>query len=456
MIKTNERKKVALICITFTYLLLLLSSTFVYAQVKQNYFFPWQITSDDLTNLEIQYKKSFDILSMILQVNESILNKHVEIIQDFGPHPTGSEACEAVGEYLYNELSLDGLSVEYDPWIYKGYNSKNVVATLDGSGLSDGVAIICAHYDSVPVSPGADDDGSGVAAVLTIAKIMSGYSFNCTIRFVLFSGEEQGMLGSKKYVEEISENKDNIIGVLCLDGIGYANTSEDGGKVKHYANDQSDWMVDISEEIACSYFENIGLEVLRLLNKKGSDHQSFIEYGYDASFLWKNITNPYRHTSEDNINNVNITYLTKVCRLALGTFTRIACLDPLISDDDLKISVKGSVLTYPAQLYVKIENLNYIYDTANVTIQIQIKNLLTGVIIPAIIKKPGTILFNWSYNKEIKEYWEFKTSSKKYTRQFFKFEVMIKGFNDDIGLYKKQCTFGVIVHPYVLLLVPRF
>jgi acetylornithine deacetylase/succinyl-diaminopimelate desuccinylase-like protein len=142
-----------------------------------------------------------NLLEMIKQVNESTLENHIQTIQDFGPHPTGSIELEEVKEYLYQQLTEYDLSVDLKPWNYKFKSGYNVEATLPGIGSNTGIVIICAHYDSVAVSPGADDDGSGVVSVLTIAEIMSKAEFNSTIKFVLFSGEEQGLYGSHKNAE---------------------------------------------------------------------------------------------------------------------------------------------------------------------------------------------------------------------------------------------------------------
>jgi len=286
----------------------------------------------------------------------SVLRDYVQRIQDFGPHPTGSAPYDAVGKYLYDTLSSFNLSVQYDPWTYKLRQGKNIEATLHGQGSSDSIVFLSAHYDSVTISPGADDDGSGVAIVLTAAEIMSHYKFNCTIKFVLFSGEEQGLYGSHEYVQKVFASKENIIGDLNLDGVGYAANLENGHKIKHYANNQSAWMVDISQKIASLYADTIGLEVIKLPHVTFSDQQSFVEYNYQASYLNEYSIDPYYHTSDDLIKHMNITYLVKVCKLTLGTLASMAELHPLLNDNDLKITIRGSLLAYPSQFSIRIEN----------------------------------------------------------------------------------------------------
>ena len=392
------------------------------------------------------------LLEMIQQVNESTLENHIQTIQDFGPHPTGSIELEEVKEYLYQELNEYDLSVYLKPWNYKFKSGYNVEATLPGIGSSNGIVIICAHYDSVAVSPGADDDGSGVASVLTIAEIMSKTEFNSTIKFVLFSGEEQGLYGSHKYAEEAYENQENIIGVICLDGVGYADTYLAGHTIKNFADESSDWIVDISRSIIKEYNEYVNIEILRFPNERISDHHSFYELGFQTSYFLEYTIDPYHHTSEDTIDKMNMSYLTKICRLSLGTVAGMAEINRVLQNEDIEISMKGSLLSYPAQLIIRVENKRYSDDTANLTIHIEMKNFFTG----EYIEGPYNSSSNWIFQKEINDYWEFVLASHRYNKfELINLEVTIKGFNDDIGLYKERQGFGVVGKSFILL-APKF
>ena len=395
---------------------------------------------------------TLNLLEMIQQVNESTLENHIQTIQHFGPHPTGSIELEEVKEYLYQQLNEYDLSVDLKPWNYKFKSGYNVEATLPGIGSNNGIVIICAHYDSVAVSPGTDDDGSGVASVLTIAEIMSKTEFNSTIRFVLFSGEEQGLYGSHKYAEEAYENQENIIGVICLDGVGYADNYLSSHTIKNFADESSDWIVDISRSIIKEYTEYVNLEILRFPNERISDHHSFYELGFQTSYFLEYTINPYYHTSEDTIDKMNMSYLTKICRLALGTVAGMVEVNRVLRNDDIEISMKGSVLSYPAQLIVRVENKRYSDDTANLTIHIEMKNFFTGEYVEGAFNSSS----NWIFQKEIDDYWEFVLASHRYSKfELINLEVTIKGFNDDLGIYKERHTFGVVGKSFILL-VPKF
>jgi len=421
----------------------------VSGSIMKHSFSPEQTDTHDTSNNLSSNSSSSDILEMIQQVNASILRTYIQKIQGFGPHPTGSKACEALGEYLYGTLNTFQLSVHYDLWRYKLHSGKNIIASLQGTESSN-IVVVSAHYDSVSVSPGGNDDGSGVAVVLAAADILSHYHFNCTVRFVLFSGEEQGLLGSHEYVQNASRKGETIIGDLQLDGVGCAVTSDDGSKITHHANNQSFWMVDISKTIASTYYNEIGLEVIGLPHVTFSDHESFVEYNYDASYFWEYGLTPYYHTSDDTLDHMNMTYLAKVCKLTVGTLVSIAKLHPRLSNEDLDISIKGGALAFPSQFCVRIENKKSIIDTANVTINIAMRNLRTGQYVVVKIHTYN-VTCNWTFTKEIETVWEFQIIGRRYSTQMISFDVIVKGIKDDVTLYTTQHTIGVLAGRFVFL-----
>jgi len=403
------------------------------------------------TQTPSRYCELTDLLQMINQVDASILERYIKTIQGFGPHQTGSDACNAVGEYLYETLRSLPLIVRYDSWKYKLRIGNNIEATLPGIDKENSIIVISAHYDSVSISPGADDDGSGVAALLATADILSQYQFNSTIRFVLFSGEEQGLLGSHEYVQNLTQNGEHILGDLNLDGVGYALTSDDGTKIHHITNNRSAWMVDISSTIASFYHEAIGLEVIRLPYISFGDHDSFVQNEYDASDFWEFSLTPYYHTSEDTFEHMNMTYLAKVCKLTVGTLATMAALHPQHTSQDIKISLKGSVLSSPAQFSIRIDNLKSNLDSANVTINIQMRNLWTNQYV-ILEMYPNTIICNWTFTKEISSVWEFSILGRHYSHQFISLIVVVKGIDDDFPLYTEQHTIGVIAGRFVFII----
>ncbi len=266
------------------------------------------------------------IIDVIEQVNETMYLGYLENLTAFGPRVTGTPACEAAGDYLYNEFQSMGLEVRYHNWSYGGYQDRNIEATLPGTNeTSDAIYIICGHYDTVANCPGADDDGSGVATVLSAANILNQYAFDHTVRFVAFSGEEQWMLGSHEYAREAWENGDNIVAVLNVDMIGFAITSTHGNNIKVYKNVASKWVSDFTINVSEVYYDYIHLEVIPL-GEAPSDQLYFWEYGYNGIFYHEYEFNYYYHTPQDTIENMNITYATKCSKLIVATLAELAQL----------------------------------------------------------------------------------------------------------------------------------
>ncbi len=277
-----------------------------------------------INNVSTESSVNADIIDIINQVNESLISYYLEELVEFGPRFTGSESCSRAAEYIYDEFNSLGLDVYIDPWRYIRYKCQNVVATLNGTDpSSDAIFILCAHYDTSKDSPGANDDGSGIAAILAIANICSQYSFNHTIRFIAFSGEEVGLFGSHDYARKSYEQNENIMAVLNVDTIG--NTTAEGGKILYLLKtERAEWISRLSKEISQTYMEYIDLSVVSVGNRR-NDHQAFLNYGYDAVQYVQLARGDYPlHTPQDAIEKINYTYLVKVIKLIIAITVELA------------------------------------------------------------------------------------------------------------------------------------
>lgn len=293
------------------------------------------------------------VISMIEQVDESIYMSFLENITSFGPRRTGTASCIAAAEYIYTQFQEMGLAVRYHPWTNGGYSSNNVEATINGTDEgSDDIYIVCGHYDTVTGSPGADDDGSGTVAVMIAAYVMSQYQFNHTIKFVTFSGEEQGLLGSEIYAQQAAAQGWDIIGVLNCDMISYAITTNDGNNLVVYQNTASQWLYTYTMGVNTEYSEQIGSLTLHNGGMSyGSDHLPFWENGYDALFYFEYEMTPYYHSPQDTIENINATYAVKNVRLVLATLAELAEAG-LLSNPPGKPTLTGPTTGVINELYI--------------------------------------------------------------------------------------------------------
>ena len=267
-----------------------------------------------------------NIVSLIQQLDVDMTIEYIQDLTSFGPRVTAQQACVDAGRYIYEEFDGMGLSVRYHNWsVSDTFYGSNIEATLPGvDEASDETYIVCAHYDTVPGSPGADDNAAGTSVVLSAAEIMSQYHFNHTVRFVAFSGEEQGLYGSRYYAEDAAANGDDIVAVLNADMMGHAVSEEAKANVVVFDNDESSWVTDFTVDIATEYHEDINLQVVHGGSSGRSDHASFHRVGYNAIFYFEYEVNPYYHDPQDTLDNMNPSYATRVSRLALATLCSLA------------------------------------------------------------------------------------------------------------------------------------
>lgn len=390
---------------------------------------------------------------MMVKIVEKPLYEHVKSIAAFGPHPTESIALDQVCTYIFNTFQSMNIQVEYNPWQTEDISGKNIVATLPG--VSNNLVIVTAHADTIAVSPGADDDGSGIASIFSIANMMKSYTFNATVKFIIFTGEEIGLLGSSDNARRAFESNQEIIGVLSLDKIAYATTKTEGNIIRHHSGEESDWMISISKQIANKYSPLIGLDVLGLPFDASSDHCAFVNYGFFGSNLVEHALNPFYHTSEDTIHHINSTYLKKVTRLALGIVTKLASLEPVIKKEDITIDIKGSFLSNPSKLTITLENKKHAIETANVNISIVMKHIFKDAYVESV-KEYYTDPCIWNITTEIGKQWMFEIGPRVMTKGFFTIDVIIRGSEDDLGLYLKESTKGFIFYPNHILLYPVY
>lgn len=110
---------------------------------------------------------------------------------------------------------------DYQDYQFKGVKHQNRSLEIRGQTKPDEIIIIGAHYDTVAVSPGADDNASGMAALLSLAKQFEQAKFAKTVRFVTFAQEELGKIGSQAYANRSKQLGENIVAMLSFDMLGY-------------------------------------------------------------------------------------------------------------------------------------------------------------------------------------------------------------------------------------------
>jgi hypothetical protein len=232
-------------------------------------------------------------------------------------HVHAATGLTAAADGLADRLKALGLAVTRDAFEVDGVTCENVIGELPGTTLSKEIVVVGAHYDSAGDIPAANDNGSGVAATLAIARRMTDDTPARTIRFALFVNEEppyfkSAQMGSYVYATRCAERGDNIVGMLSLETIG-CFSDEPGSQ--EYPVSMLKWMYpDAGNFIAFvgdygsrrlvrrtigsfrshTAFPSVGAALpSRIPGVDWSDHWSFRQSGYPA--LMVTDTAPYRY-----------------------------------------------------------------------------------------------------------------------------------------------------------------
>ncbi|MEM5563797.1 M28 family peptidase [Psychroserpens sp. AS72] len=235
---------------------------------------------------------------------------------------------ELAGDYLIERLqALDNIVVSEQLF---NTNGRNIIATQIGKTNPNDIYIVCAHYDTV-ADFCADDNASGTAAVLEVARILSTQCLDNTIVYALWDEEEIGLRGSQFYANQAASNGDNILGVLNMDMIGY-----DGDPVGQPGDNEFD--IDYRNIANSVAMKNDILSVLNTYTfdltvievnpgTTASDHASFWFANGGANPFsavlvgesWEtDDETPFYHSAQDRFATLDMPYLTEMVKLVTG------------------------------------------------------------------------------------------------------------------------------------------
>jgi hypothetical protein len=286
------------------------------------------------------------IAAMVAQVNETNLQDIVQDLQDMGERRANSGAFTAE-TYLVNAFNaIGGLTVTTHN--FSSSYSDNVIADLPGVVDPSVLYIVGAHYDSYTYSgsaPGADDNASGTATVLELARILSQYQFKYTIRFCCFSAEEMGLIGSDAYCDYLVNQGADVQAFINQDMNCYRAPGEPQD-VDLMTNYTSGSLNTFCASLYNAYVPTLNVGTGSMLGGT-SDHQSFTQHGFPSCWPFEDANNysPYIHTSSDVIGiSANDFILSKMISQGVLAFlaTLAGPLDLVIQHTPLTDTTIGS------------------------------------------------------------------------------------------------------------------
>ena len=321
------------------------------------------------------------------QVSEARIKAILEKLESFGTRNTMSNADDpvhgvgAARTWILNEMKSYSpkLQVRFEKFrvkkqgqrIFKDVDLYNVVAYLPGKKMPETVVVVSAHYDSLNLgtrpagaaagpgteagapgnttanmtladfeknaelpAPGVCDDGSGTAAVMELARVMSQYEFDKTLAFVAFAGEEQGLIGSSLQAAKAKKEDQVIEAVLNNDIIGTdvaGNGRMGNGSVSVYSDETMD---SVSQQLS-RYVREIGERYLPSMKintvfmgdrlGRGGDHTPFQWEGFAAVRVsTPNEIYANQHRATDTLANMSVPYTAKVAKVNLVAAASLA------------------------------------------------------------------------------------------------------------------------------------
>ena len=282
--------------------------------------------------------KSIDkrIATVVGQVDGSRLMADVKALQDFGTRHTHSPSNDAVGNWLRDALLQQGHAkerVRLQEFAVPGAGTRSNVLLWPRSGPKSFI-LVCAHFDSISgnagaagvahPAPGADDNATGVATLLEVARLLRGLDTRRGIMLAAFSGEEQGLFGSQACAKIAAKEKWPIDVVLNLDMVGYVSAKKPSTIIVEYdqgnkspANDAASKLYALQTAQAAVDYTNLSIEHTNIWS---SDYMPFEADGVPAIGLYdEGGDEAFYHSTSDTIANVDRDRLTQIAKLVVAS-----------------------------------------------------------------------------------------------------------------------------------------
>ena len=229
------------------------------------------------------------------------------------------EEGEAIVQKLHTGETLTA-TVKIEGAETKQSTSHNVIAIKKATHKqkdTNQIVIIGAHHDSVPGAPGANDDASGTATVLELARVMANMPTDTELRFITFGAEEYGLLGSYAYANSLTKDEINrTVGMFQLDMVG----SRDAGDLVMFT---ADGKKNIVTDLGAAAGSRLS-DVIPYAHGGRSDHVPFAELGIPAALFIHSPVEPWYHTPEDTIDKISKEKLQEVAQIVGSSVYQVA------------------------------------------------------------------------------------------------------------------------------------
>lgn len=280
----------------------------------------------------------------------------VRKLESFGLKSVGSESSFQTLQWLIQQYQSYGYdSVRVDSFKRNEKMYRNLVVTKSGAGNE--YLIVCGHYDTRG-GAGASDNGSGVAAILETARVLSGLATERNVVFIHFDGEEEGFIGSQYYVDHQLASLGNLSLVFNVDQIGGTKGETGNDKIK-CERDENDipytnniLSARVTDTIAnlCKLYTSLEPVISRAYS---SDYVPFEEKGNVITGIYQNAADLYSHRVADSVGNMDTTSFKQAVRLTAATTIHFARVSKFVSVQEVSHEALG-IYPNPASDYLNL------------------------------------------------------------------------------------------------------
>lgn len=265
-----------------------------------------------------------DIQALIDQVSPVRLAQFIQRLQDFRTRHSRTDSVIAAADWLIAQHQSFGYTDIFEHAFLVNiqgdlYPQRNIVVIKTGTTRPDEVYVIGGHYDSTsnqPTTdaPGADDDGSGTAAVLAMAEILADVDLDATVMFAHWAAEEQGFVGSQAWVNYAQGSGIDIQLYMNLDACAYQGDPDN--VVKLFSNALS-MPFNITMRDLCLKYTDLSPIIVNPI--PFSDHVPFQNGGYPFTYSIEEDITPFIHTPGDLLSTLDLSYCQKIVQTNLAS-----------------------------------------------------------------------------------------------------------------------------------------
>jgi hypothetical protein len=312
--------------------------------------------------------------AVVSQCSSSNILTNLTEYEALGVKRRGTAALDNTLNWLKNKYLSYGYTasqITEDSYTYTGSTAvcKNLVVTKIGTLYPNTFIIIDGHYDSIS-GTGTNDNGSGLVCILEVARLLQNIPTQYSIKFINFSGEEDGLFGSKHFVSSVvnaTTPKMDIKLVFNLDEVGGV-----AGMVNNTITCERDMSNPTSNNAASAAVTNELITCVSLYSPLNtfldraysSDYMSFQSNDEVITGFFEKNETTHKHTTTDFLIYMDPTYNYNVAKAAIGAMLHFAVVDTSMSNEEFETSFQGSIYPNPANdtLYVNCGKLDRNYS----------------------------------------------------------------------------------------------